>query len=138
MDIDKLAVELERDEGLRLRPYKDTVGKLTVGIGRNLDDVGISEDEARQMLHNDILRSLKDVEKLDWYQSLDPVRQRAIANMSFNLGIGRLLGFRKMIKAIKAQDWAEAAVQALDSKWATQVGARADRLADMLEHGDSE
>ncbi|WP_346839811.1 glycoside hydrolase family protein [Microbulbifer sp. SAOS-129_SWC] len=135
MDTELLAQELERDEDLRLRPYRCTAEKLSIGVGRNLDDVGITEDEARYLLANDIRRTLADCETIPTFHRLSGVRQRVIANMVFNLGLGRFLGFRKMLAALEVCDWAEAAAQMLDSKWARQVGARAERLAEMMREG---
>ena len=133
MIIDAMRAELVRDEGLRLRIYKDTVGKLTIGVGRNLDDVGISKDEAYLMLDNDIQRTSDSLDKnLPWWKTLDEVRQRVILNMAFNMGINSLLGFKNTLAAIQAGRYNDAADGMLASKWATQVGARATRLADMM------
>ena len=133
MIIDVMRAELIRDEGLRLRLYKDTVGKITIGIGRNLDDVGISKDEAYLMLDNDIQRTSDSLDKnLPWWKTLDEVRQRVILNMAYNLGINSLLGFKNTLAAIQAGRYNDAADGMLASKWATQVGARATRLADMM------
>mgnify|MGYP001023309749 CR=1 FL=1 len=133
MDINLMRKELIRDEGLRLKPYKDTVGKTTIGIGRNLDDVGISKDEAYLMLDNDIQRTSDSLDKnLPWWKTLDEVRQRVILNMAYNLGINSLLGFKNTLAAIQAGRYNDAADGMLASKWATQVGARATRLADMM------
>ena len=137
MNIDLLKLELTRDEGVRLRPYKDTVGKLTLGIGRNLDDVGISADEADFMLSNDLNeRVLPGLRKsLPWYSTLNESRQRVLANMAFNLGIDGLLKFRNMLAACQAGDYNLAANEMLNSTWAKQVGDRAQRLADMMRGG---
>lgn len=135
MDTEKLLVELERDEGLRLRPYECTAGRLTIGVGRNLDDVGITREEAMILLAHDVRRSIADCELFPWYHKLNGVRQRAICNMMFNLGLARFRGFKKLMAAIRAEDWEEAAVQMLDSKWAEQVGDRANRLAAMMRFG---
>lgn len=129
--------QLLRDEGIRLKPYKDTVGKLTIGIGRNLDDKGISEDEANYMLANDV----KEVEDglraaLPWFSGLDDARQGVLINMGFNLGVQGLLGFHNTLTYIQQGNWSFAAVEMLDSKWAKQVGARAQRLAEQLESGE--
>jgi lysozyme len=122
--------ELERDEGLRLFPYKDSVGKTTIGIGRNLDDVGISEAEARAMLASDIARVEADLDKaLPWWRKLDEDRQRVLANMCFNLGLAKLMTFRNTLGAIFLGDFTDAAASMLASKWAQQVGPRAARLA---------
>ncbi len=131
-----LSEDLERDEGLRLKPYTDTVGKLTIGIGRNLDDVGISEVEARMMLQEDIRRAGKALDsRLPWWRTMADERQDVLLNMAFNLGIGRLLGFKDALAKMQAKDWAGAASELLDSTWAKQVGARATRLAEQMRRG---
>lgn len=136
MSRDRLIRHLERDEGIRLKPYTDTVGKLTIGIGRNLTDVGISQGEARALLENDLDRVETDLDRsLPWWRGLDAVRQEVLANMTFNLGINGLLGFKNTLAAVKAGLWANAARGMRASKWARQVGARAERLASAMETG---
>ena len=131
-----LSEDLERDEGLRLKPYVDTVGKLTIGIGRNLDDVGISEVEARLMLQEDIRRATRSLDsRLPWWRSLCDERQDVLVNMAFNLGISSLLGFRGALAKMQLKDWAGAAAEMLDSSWAKQVGARAPRLSEQMRRG---
>jgi len=133
---DRLIRHLVRDEGLRLKPYRDTVGKLTIGVGRNLDDVGISEGEAIAMLENDIDRAEGGLDRnLPWWRGLDAVRQEVLVNMTFNLGINGLLGFKNTLASIKAGLWKNAARGMLASKWCRQVGARAERLARAMEEG---
>lgn len=127
--------QLELHEGLKLKPYKDTVGKLTIGIGRNLDDVGLSKAEAYYLAQNDIRRRINRLEKFEWYRNLDEVRKKVIIDMAFNLGMGGLLSFKKMIKAIKLNDFPTAAAEMLNSKWANQVGVRAKRLSKMMKTG---
>lgn len=128
--------QLEMDEGRRLKPYRDTVGKLTIGIGRNLDDVGISNEEADMLLEHDLARVEGDLlGELPWVAGLDSVRKQVLANMAFNLGMRTLLMFRGTLAAIKAGDYAKAANQMMDSKWRGQVGARADRLVAMMRTG---
>ena len=130
MDIAKLKSDLELDEGLRLHPYEDTVGKLTIGIGRNLDDVGISEEEARHMLGNDIKWVVEELDRtMPWWRTMPEPAQRALANMAFNLGLTRLRRFKNMLTALQAGDYRKAADEALDSLWAKQVKGRADRIA---------
>ena len=130
---DDMIADLKRDEGLKLKPYRDTVGKLTIGIGRNLDDVGISEVEAEQMLANDLDRTIADLDaNMLWWQTLDTPRRRVILNMAFNLGVGGLMKFVKTLAAVRSGDYAKAADMMLQSKWAGQVGARAKRLARMM------
>ena len=98
MDDVLLTQELLRDEGLRLFPYNDTEGKLTIGVGRNLTDVGISKAEAMSMLLADIRRTQAALDaQLPWWAHLDEVRQRVLVNMAFNMGIRKLLGFKNML-----------------------------------------
>ncbi|MCL1485137.1 glycoside hydrolase family protein (plasmid) [Marinobacter sp. M3C] len=137
MDRRLLTSQLERHEGLRLKPYLDTVGKLTVGFGRNLDDVGISRGEAELMLKNDIDKVELQLNEVDEYRSLDSIRQTVIANMCFNLGFNGLMHFKRMWKAIGKQKYAAAAREMLDSKWANQVGARAVELSEIMRTGET-
>lgn len=135
-DVKTIKEELIRDEGLRLKPYKDTVGKLTIGIGRNIDDVGISEDEAIVLLENDISSVINDLDRnIPWWRTLSPVRQRAIINMCFNLGWPRLSQFKRMLGALQESNYEVAACEALKSKWYRQVGIRARRIAEQIKFG---
>jgi len=128
--IDAIIVGLKRDEGLRLKPYRCSAGKLTIGYGRNLEDVGITEAEAEILLEHDIRRSLADLDRaLPWWRGLPAPQQRGLINMRFNLGLTRLLGFKKMLAALQAGNGKLASEEALSSKWADQVGARARRIA---------
>lgn len=122
------------DEGISYKPYVDTVGKVTIGIGRNLTDRGITEATVKQMFWEDLGRCFNEANEIFSYQfeEFSRCRQLAILNMLFNLGKSRFLGFTKMINAIRSEMWAIAAREALDSKWAHQVGARADRIADLF------
>jgi len=116
--------------------YTDTVGKRTIGYGRNLDDRGISDSEARIMLHNDINDALNDLlDKFDWFGELNQVRQGVLINMCFNLGINRLKNFKNMLAALEAQDYDLAAQEMLDSMWASQVKGRATELAEQMRSG---
>ena len=134
-ELSKLRVELIRDEGLRLLPYTDTVGKLTIGVGRNLTDKGISEEEARLLLDSDIKEHLQLLDdNLEWWRTMSENRQRVLANMAFNLG-SRLLGFTNTLAAMKRGDCEAAADGMAASKWATQVGPRADRLVKIMREG---
>lgn len=136
-DLALLRATLRRDEGCRLFPYVDTVGKVSVGYGRNLSDNGISLTEADAMLDGDMRRHVADLEKrFPDFIFLDPVRQVVLANMCFNLGITRLAGFKKMWAAIRAGDYETAAEEMLDSKWADQVQGRATRLAASMASGE--
>jgi lysozyme len=136
MNKDKLIQELVRDEGKRLTPYRDTAGKLTIGVGRNLDDTGISDFECDLMLSNDIDKHCSELDQFfPWWKSLDEVRQRVLANMCFNLGVSRLSGFKLALSAMQSGNYVEAANQMKNSAWYTQVGNRAVRLCYMMENG---
>jgi lysozyme len=125
-------------EGLKLRPYRDTAGKLTIGVGRNLDDKGIREIEADLMLDNDIGETIQNLDHyLPWWTKLSPNRKLVLMDMCFNLGIGKLLTFKKALAAMKEGRWNTAADEMKDSKWARQVGRRADKLAYMMRTGSS-
>lgn len=133
----KLTTALVRDEGERLKPYRCTAGKLTIGVGRNLDDVGITREESRALLAGDIARIRAEVDRaLPWAKNLDEARYAVLLNMCFNLGLAGLLGFKNTLAMVQAGDYAGAAEGMLASKWAKQVGARADRLAKQMETGN--
>ena len=133
IDWDEVRREIMRDEGLRLKPYKCTAGKVTIGYGRNLDDVGISEYEAGQMLTRDIRNVGWELDdKMPGWRRFPDGVARGLVNMCFNLGWTRLSKFKKMLAALKAEDYNRAADEALDSKWAKQVGARANRIAELF------
>jgi|SRR6185295_18131892 len=132
---DQLRAMLIRQEGLRLKPYVDAVGKWTVGVGRNITDRGIREAEAYFMLDNDIAEAAAEAIKLPAFHLLDPVRQDVLINMIFNMGLPRVQGFKKMLAALEKNDWQEAAAEMRDSKWAMQVGNRAIELAAMIRSG---
>jgi lysozyme len=136
MNIDVLKQELTIDEGKRNKPYVDTVGKMTIGIGRNLTDAGLSDDEIDLLLLNDINKAFAGLTSaLPWVLTLSDVRQRALTNMCFNLGLKGLLGFATTLGLIKEGKYTEASESMLKSKWATQVGARAKRLSLMIKEG---
>lgn len=132
-----LLEQLQRHEGLRLKPYRDSVGKWTIGYGRNLDDRGISEDEAGFMLDNDIDQVVAELERMPLYLSLDSIRQVVLANMAFNMGVPTLLEFRRMLGALARGEWNRAADEMLDSKWARQVGDRAVELSELMRTGEA-
>ena len=121
--LEHIKEQLVRHEGLRLKPYRCTAGRLTIGIGRNLDDCGISQSEAYVMLINDIMNCEKQLQSKipDIYNGLDEVRKSVLLNMCFNLGINGLLGFKNTLAFVKVGDWERAANNMLVSKWAKQV-----------------
>ena len=125
---------LERHEGRRAFPYCDTVGKLTIGVGRNLSDRGLSEDEIDLLLATDIGIATACCAAMfgTGFGSWPRARRHALISMAFNMGGPRLAGFRRMRAAIAADDWDRAAAEALDSRWAAQTGRRASHIAQML------
>jgi lysozyme len=142
MLLDALKNDLSRDEGIRLYVYDDAngkpitkgsvvVGHPTIGIGRLLTSArGISKSEAMALLDNDLAWVFDDLDRnCPWWRRMPEPAQRGLANMALNLGWPRLSAFRNMLAALQAMDYATAAREALDSKWAKQVGARAERIA---------
>ncbi len=129
---------LIKHEGLRLKPYTDTVGKLTIGVGRNLTDVGISNDEAMFLLNNDIQTAIAELtNNLPWFTSLDPVRQNVLVDMNFNMGWHTLSTFTTFLGYVQSGDYTSAASDMLNTEWAKQVGARAQEDSQMMLTGQS-
>lgn len=136
-DYAALRLLIREEEGLRLKPYTDTAGRLTIGFGRNLTDVGISQAEASDLLEADLTRAVNDVQQaFSFFAALDGVRQIVLADMCFNMGIVRLKTFAKMLAFVETGKFLEAAQEMLRSQWADQVGARATRLASAMNSGE--
>jgi lysozyme len=124
-------------EGRTNRPYLCSAGKLTIGIGRNLDDVGLTNDEVDYLFENDIRRATRWCgEVVPHFAILDSVRQMAFLDLMFNLGPTRLRGFRKALAAVERMDWETAADELIDSRWYTQVGRRGPRIVHMVRTGE--
>jgi len=124
-------------EGLTHKPYRCTSGKLTIGVGRNLDDMGLSDSEIYFMLKNDISRVDEELTNaFRFYKNLDQVRKDALINLGFNLGIPKLRDFKLAMQALELKDYSEASMEFLDSLWATQVGGRALDIAHMIKYGE--
>jgi len=129
----KLKQLLVSHESYKQFPYSDITGHLTVGIGRNLSDRGISTTEAYYLLDDDIIYFTSKLNHyLDCFSSLSVNRQIALIDMCFNLGIQGFLNFKKMIKALDNGDYALAAHEMLASEWAKQVGERATTLSNII------
>ena len=131
--------QLRRDEGERLSAYQDHLGFWTIGIGRLIDSRrggGISTDESTMLLRNDIARiRVELLQRLPWFVHLDSMRQGVLMNMAFQLGINGLMAFQQMLAKVQGGDYAAAADQMLQSKWATQTPERAKRLAIQMRDG---
>lgn len=136
MDIEAFKQHLEWAEDRRNFPYEDSVGKITIGVGRNLDDIGLSDDEIDMCLQNDIERVMGAVRTLPFWEGLDPVRQLVIADMVFNLGFTRFRGFKKTIQALEAGAYDTAADEMADSRWYRQTGRRAKKLVQIMRTGE--
>ena len=128
---------LIRHKGMKLKPYFDSEKIMMIGVGRNLEDMGITEEEARFMLENDIARLYQEARHaFTWFGRLCTVRKTVILNMLFNLGMTRLQRFRLMLGALDRGDYILAANEMLDSHWAEQVGDRATELAKLMRMGE--
>lgn len=133
MDRKRLVKTLIRHEALKLKPYRCSAGKLTIGVGHNLDDNGITEDEAIFILNNDIDNCEEQLRKFSWFEKLSDARQEVLLNLHFNIGHSSFLKFKKMILALTNNDYVEASEQMKDSKWYSQVGYRAKQLVDVMK-----
>jgi lysozyme len=130
---------LRHQEGERLTPYVDSVGKVTIGIGRNLTDKGISIEESRTFFYRDVADAMEDVRHcFSCYDALSRPRQLVLISMAFNLGRARLSKFVRFIGAVHLGKYDEAAEEMLNSTWAGQVGVRATTLAHMMRDNVSE
>lgn len=131
-----LVEQLIRHEGLRLKPYTDTAGKLSIGVGRNLTDCGISHDEALTLLQRDLAEAEADLWKFPWFLDLNMARRQALIDMRFNLGPIGFRQFEGMLAALAAGDFKTAAESMRASLWHRQVPARVSELASMVETGN--
>ena len=128
--------QLRREEGVKPKLYQDTKGKWTIGVGRNLSDGCLSDDEITYLLDNDIKKAMAELDRvLPWWRNLDAVRQKVLIDMEFNMGTPTLLEFHNTLSFIQAGDYNSAANGMLSSLWAKQVGLRADNLAVMMRTG---
>ncbi len=134
----KLSDQLRIHEGVRSHVYLCTAGYETIGVGRNIAEsgIGLSDDEIDYLLENDIKRCKQELVSLSWFPDLDPVRQDAIVNLCFNLGLTRLMGFQNAMSAMAVGDYEKAADEFLDSRWAKQVGQRSLDVAHMIRTGE--
>lgn len=128
-----LVSQFQTNEGKRLKPYHCPAGYLTIGFGRNLDTKGITELEAELMLLNDINDVQNQLDSmLPWWREINESSQRVLLDMCFNLGMKGLLKFEKMLGLLRAKQYNAAASELINSKYAKQVGARAQRNYNMM------
>lgn len=135
MSLTRLELETAQDEGLRLKPYKDTVGVLTIGYGLNLED-GITERMALFMMREKLIEAIEDLQGFPFWSLANEARRHALISMRYNLGPNRFRGFTRMIAAANRGDWRTAADEARDSKWYGQVKTRGPRVVTAIETGE--
>lgn len=122
-------------EGWRNKPYLCTAEKTSIGVGRNLDDRGLSDDEVMYLLTNDMTLAEKEAKTLPYYAQLDEVRQLVVCDLVFNLGLSRWLTFKRANAALEGHDYELAADEMVNSMWYTQTGRRAQRLVQAMRTG---
>lgn len=128
-----LTEQLIRHEGLRALPYQDSLGVWTVGVGHNMT-VPLTHRAIMTILQDDIDAAVNDcLHAFPWFAALDEIRQAAIVNMRFNMGLSKLKGFKRFLAAMEMEQYDEAAREMLNSLWAKQVGSRAVELAAMIQ-----
>lgn len=151
LDMSEIVNRLKFHEGCVLFPYKDTRGYLTIGIGRCIDTNPFTDDElkvigdwkhgitremAYMLCRNDIDRCISDLrKKVEFFDKLDNERQYVLIDLCFNIGIKGLLKFKNMLSALGTGNWNKAVDELLNSKYASQVGKRAVRLANTIKNG---
>ena len=134
--MNKLIEQLKIHEGFRSTVYTCSGGKKTCGYGRNLEDIGISEEEAEMLLKNDIYEATNQLlNAFPWMATFSDVRISAMINFTFNVGIGTVRKFSNTIEYLKNEDWEAAADEMMDSKWAEQVGDRAIQITEQIRTG---
>jgi lysozyme len=148
VDTEQLERDLIRDEGLRLKPYKDSVGIETIGVGHNMvakplpaymqakleRDGCVTEHDAHVLLEADIADCVRLMDlNMPWWKDMTEPRQRALCNMCFNLGIQGLLGFNNTMRLMRQAQYDKAAANLAMSRWATQVEPRATRIIAVIK-----
>lgn len=129
----RLTDQLIIHEGLKLKPYRCTSNKLTIGVGRNIEDVGITEAEARYLLQNDIARVAGECTRVfEWFLEAPEMVKEAVINLVFNMGLSKFLQFKKTIAHLENQEYSLAGAELLNSRYAEQVGNRAIEVANQI------
>jgi len=136
----KLTEMLRRHEGSKKFAYRCTEKKLTIGVGRNIDEsggIGLSDDEIDYLLENDIDRCIKELgSAFNWFSDLNEARRDAMIDLVFNIGLTRLNGFKRALAAMAEANYDLAAAEFMDSKWASQVKDRAIEICAMIKTGN--
>lgn len=136
MNQQEIEEQLIKHEGFENKIYYCSMGKPTIGVGRNIENYGLSEEEIYFMLRNDIKKCTQDLNLVfDNFNDFDDILQHALIDMRFNLGYSGFRKFKKMIKAIKNKNLEEAAEEAIDSRWYHQVRGRSKSIVSMIRGG---
>ena len=137
MNLEKLEDQLIAHEGLRLDIYKDSVGIWTIGVGRNLEHVGLrAEAEARYLLRSDIVAIRAELERaIPWLSDLSEARQHVLMDMAFNRGVAGVMKFAQPLRHVANGNYAAASVEMLRSRWSRQVHQRSVTLSEMMARG---
>ncbi|MEC8325875.1 MAG: glycoside hydrolase family protein [Pseudomonadota bacterium] len=134
--MERLKQQIMQHEGLEQTAYQCSAGKTSIGYGRNLDDKGISQQEAEYLLENDLIYFTDAIERVVNLQYCNEPRKSVLINMAFNMGLNDFLDFKKTIAFVEVGDFEMAAVEMLDSLWASQVGERAEMLSEQMLTGE--
>ena len=134
--MNKLIEQLKIHEGVKLKPYKCSAGKLTIGVGKNIEDNGITLEEAEYLLQNDIVEARSQLlHAFPWMGDFNDARISAMINFTFNVGIGTVKKFENTLAYMQSGDWDKAADEMMDSRWARQVGNRAVEVTEQIRTG---
>jgi lysozyme len=134
--MNKLIEQLKIHEGVKLKPYKCSAGKLTIGVGKNIEDNGITLEEAEYLLQNDIAEARSQLlHAFPWMVDFNDARISAMINFTFNVGIGTVKKFENTLAYMQSGEWDKAADEMMDSRWARQVGNRAIEVTDQIRTG---
>lgn len=138
--MDNLIKQLVSEEGEVLHAYNDHLGYVTIGVGRLIDKRkggGITQEESRYLLANDVARFVAEVKKsLPFYDDLNDARQAVLIGMAFQMGTAGLLGFKNTLQLVRLGKYKEAGKNMMKSLWARQTPARAKRMADQMATGE--
>jgi lysozyme len=139
VDMIKVQEDLLRDEGFEKSAYKDSLGYLTIGIGKLIDQrkgAGLTKRQALYLLNDDLFILAGEMDQhMLWWRGESANRQRALLNMAYQMGVPGLLKFEKMLWAMQHHDFTTAYKECLDSLWASQTPERAKRVALMIKEG---
>ena len=133
MDMVRLRETITRHEGSRLQMYQDSLGIWTIGVGHNIQEKGISPKVMELILDEDLEEAISELKRsVSFFSKMPQQVQEALVNLAFNMGIPRLMQFKKTLAYLRDGNFEAAADELLDSRYAEQVGRRADEVADMI------